>query len=174
MKKIIFCFLFLFPPAVSFGDVIYFPVQYSGFCYSAEMISSFEKARKPCVTSGSWMGVGVVGSFFYPDYPVAGLEFAIERRHYFKPDVYRGFFFSTYTGLAFMTNLNGIYDLGIVPGLKINYKARVSGKFFLEPYMSLSLPFTISLENGAPYPPFPVLTAGLRLSFSELINNLKK
>jgi hypothetical protein len=132
-----------------------------------------EVIKNPRRTAGFWTGVGCVGSFFYPDHPVGGLEMAFEGRRYFKPDLYRQFFFSWYTGAALMTDFKNFVSIGIVPGLKINYKSQVSRHTTLEPYISLSLPITYDLENSIPYIPIPTLTIGIRLGISNVVEKLK-
>ena len=173
MKKVFILLLLIFKISYGHCDVIYFPVPFSVFCYSTELISMSETIKNTRGTSGFWIGIGCVGSFFYPDHPVGGLEVALERRHYFRPDVYRHFFISGYIGGAFMTDFKDIINIGIVPGVKLNYKSQVSKRMVLEPYISLSLPVTYDVENSHPYIPFPTLTIGMRFGFSELINKIK-
>ena len=83
MKKALIFLLLLVKTSTANCDVIYFPYQYTFFCYSAELIYSFEKAKKAKNTTNYWGGIGVVGSFYYLDKPTCGLELAIEKRHYF-------------------------------------------------------------------------------------------
>jgi len=105
--------------------------------------------------------------------PAYGLEVAIEKRHYFKPDVYRNFFISAYLGTAYMTNFNNTSHIGVVPGVKINYKAQLTPKLILEPYLSLSLPVTYDVHDSFVYFPFPALTIGARFGLSNLKNKTK-
>lgn len=115
-----------------------------------------------------WGGIGCVGPLLNFDKPVFGLELAIEKRHYFRPETFRHFFFSGYIGAAYMTDFEYIHDIGIVPGIKINYKACFFTKAILEPYISLSLPVCYNLVDESGYFPFPVLTVGVRLGLCKL------
>lgn len=173
MKKTLVVFLLVFKVTYGNCDVIFFPVQYSVFCYSVELTSMRENIKTSKNTSGFWTGVGCVGSFFYLDHPVGGLEMAFEGRHYFKPDLYKRFFFSWYAGGALMTDFENTIDVGLVPGIKINYKSQISKRMVLEPYIGLSLPLTYNIENSHPYVPLPTLTIGVRFGFSELVHKLK-
>lgn len=174
MKKTVFIFFFLFISLFARCDVIYFPIQYTLFAYSAELILSFEQAVKDRSSNVLWGGAGCVGSFLMPDQPAAGFEFAYERRRYFKPGEYEHFFISGYLGTALMTNFNDMCDIGIVPGFKINYKARLAPNTIMEPYISVSLPLSYSLKYNEMWFPFPVATIGIRLGFSNLKKERKK
>ena len=173
MKKILIILILSAKTFSAKSDVIYFPYQYALFCYSAEFINSFEKINNLRNTTDSWFGAGCVGSFFYLDKPALGFETAIEKRHYFQPEKYKNFFISAYIGAAYVSNFNDISSIGIIPGLKINYKAQLSPKAVLEPYLSLSLPLSIDLESSSRNPIFPVLTVGVRFGLNELINDIK-
>lgn len=150
------------------ADVIFFPRQYSLFCYSAEFTLSLEKSVKPKATNTLWGGVGCVGSFYYLNQPVVGLEIAYERRHYFKADLYKNLFISTYLGTALMTDFDNTKYIGIVPGFKINYKAIIKNNFLIEPYLSLSVPFIYDFPDIEGYVPFPVLTLGTRIGLGKV------
>ena len=150
------------------GDVIYFPYQYTLVSYSGELIYSYEIAKKAYSSNVLWGGLGVVGSFFYLEEPSFGFEVAYERRRYFNSDNYEKFFLSGYIGLAYMTRFRNQHDIGLVPGIKINYKAPLTKKLFLEPYIGISMPITLYLRNTGFYVPFPVATLGVRLSLSTL------
>jgi hypothetical protein len=170
MKKIAILLLLTIKTFSANGDAIFFPIQYAVLCYSAEVIYSYEKAKKTKNTTNYWIGTGVVGSFYYLEIPVYGLEAAIETRHYFKSDKYKKFFISAYLGTAYMTDFNQISNFGLIPGLKTNYKIQLSSSLILEPYISLSLPITYDIKDKYVYPPFPVLTIGARFGISKLIN----
>lgn len=172
MKKILLLLIISIKTLSANCDVIYSPYQYTFFCYSAEFIYSYEKVKKPKNTTNFWCGAGIVGSFYYLGKPVYGLELAVEKRHYFKPDIFKNWFISAYVGTALMTNFNDIYNIGLVPGLKINYKAQLSQKLIIEPYLSLSLPITYDLIDTFTYVPFPVLTVGARFGISRLKKRL--
>jgi hypothetical protein len=174
MKKTVVVFFFLFISLLARCDVIFFPIQYTLIAYSAELILSYEQAVKDKSSNVLWGGAGCVGSFLMPDYPAAGFELAYERRRYFKPGEYKHFFISGYLGAALMTNFNDICDIGIVPGFKINYKARLAPKTILEPYISVSLPVSYSVKNDFMWMPFPVATIGIRLGFSSLNKDRKR
>ena len=173
MKKTVILLLLTIKTISANCDVIFFPYQYTLFCYSAEFIYSSEKVKKPKNTTNYWAGVGVVGSFYYLDIPVGGLEFAVEKRHYFKPDIFKNFFISAYAGVAYMTDFNNISHIGLVPGFKINYKRQISQRLILEPYLSISLPLTYDLKDTSGYVPFPALTIGARFGLSKLKNEIK-
>jgi len=173
MKKTIIVFFFLFVSLCARCDVIFFPLQFTLLAYSAELIYSHEQAVKERSSNVFWGGAGCVGSFLAPEYPVAGFELAYERRRYFKPGEYEHFFISGYLGTALMTNFNDACDIGIIPGFKINYKARLAPKTILEPYISVSIPVSYSLKYNEMWAPFPVATIGIRLGFSNLKKDRK-
>jgi hypothetical protein len=168
MKKTLTILSFLFFTLTAKSDAIYFPYQYSLISYSAEFIYSYELAYKVKSSTAFWGGAGVVGSFFYLDEPRAGLEMAVERRRYFKPDLHQDFFISGYAGVSYMTDFANNNDMGFVPGFKFNYKAQLSEHLVLEPYVGLSLPFTMNLDAAEFYFPFPVATIGIRVGFCTL------
>jgi len=168
MKKLLFAILLTFSALSARCDVIFFPYQYSLFGYSIEGVYSFEKIRNTKSTTMFWAGGGIVGSFLYLDEPAFGIEAAIERRRYFKPDSYKGFCFSGYLGVAIMKNIHNSSDLGIIPGIKLTHKSYITPKIILEPYLSLSLPISFNLPEFQGYFPFPVLTVGCRVGIGRL------
>ena len=168
MKRIIIAALFLFLTISAYCDVIYYPPQKSFLSYSAELIYSFEKVNKPKTTTSLWGGFGCVGSFNNFTEPAAGLEVAFERRHYFQENIFKHFFISGYLGIAHMNDLKDISDFGIVPGFKINYKGQLSPETVIEPYISLSLPFTWEVEDFDKYITLPVITLGIRIGLCNL------
>ena len=173
MKKLIFILILTIKTMSANCDVIFFPYQYTLLCYSAELIYSQENIKRPKNTTNFWAGTGVVGSFFYLDMPTYGLEVAIEKRHYFKADEFKKFFISAYIGAAYMTDFKNTSHIGLVPGVKINYKAQLTPKLILEPYVSLSLPITYDLRDTFGYFPFPALTIGARFGLSNMKNKIK-
>lgn len=168
LKKTIAILAFLSFTLTAKCDVIFFPYQYSLISYSAELIYSYEKINRDKRSTVLWGGIGAVGSFFYLDQPTVGFELAVEKRHYFKPKEFKRFFLSGYLGTAFITNFNDIYDIGFVPGIKINYKAQLSQQTILEPYISISLPISYSVKHAEMYFPFPVATIGVRFGLCNL------
>ena len=168
MKRVIVLVLLNTLSLTAISDAIFFPYPFTGICYSAEIIYSFEKVKKVKNTTTFWGGVGHVGSFIYRFEPTFGLEMAIEKRHYFQPDKFNHFFISAYLGTALMTQFRDAYTLGLIPGCKINYKARITKKMILEPYLSLSLPITYELNRHSDILPFPALTIGARFGLSRI------
>jgi len=168
VKRIFTVLIFLLVTSSTKCDVIYLPYQYSLFNFSAEFIYSYELAKKAKNSTAFWGGAGVVGSFLYLEEPAIGLEVAVERRRYFKPDQHNGFFMSVYLGAAYMTDFRNTHDLGLVTGLKVNYKSLLSKKLVMEPYLGLSLPVTLSMNYREFYFPFPVATIGIRLGITTL------
>jgi hypothetical protein len=152
-------------------DVIFFPYQYALVSYSAEFIYSYEVAAKIKSSTVFWGGAGIVGSFIFLDEPCAGLEIAVERRRYFKSDQYRKLFISGYLGMALMTNFQDRYDLGFVPGFKLNYKSQLTEHLILEPYLGISLPITLNLDDSVFYFPLPVATIGIRFGLNTIKHN---
>ena len=69
-----------------------------------------------------------------------------------------------------MTDFSNTHDLGLVPGFKLNYKAQLSKNLVFEPYVGISLPITIEMNDRHFYFPFPMATIGVRMG----INTLKK
>jgi hypothetical protein len=173
MKKILTILAFLILSKIALADVIYFPYEYSLISYSLEVTYSLEKITKPSWSTVLWGGAGLVGSIFYWNHPTMGLEIAAEKRYYFKPELFRHFFLSGYLGTAFMTEFKFIADLGIVPGIKMNYKAQLNEKAVLEPYISLSLPVTYDLTSSSMYVPFPVVTVGIRFGICNLTRKIR-
>ncbi len=106
--------------------------------------------------------------------PTFGAELAIEKRHYFQPDRFRKFFVSAYLGAALMTQFENNYSIGLIPGCKINYKAQITSKLIIEPYISLSLPITYELNRYSHIIPFPAMTIGARFGFSKIKYQDKK
>jgi len=169
MKKITLLILLFIISSSAKCDVIFFPYPFTGISYSAELIYSFENFKKAKNTTNYWAGCGIVGSLvFTSEKPLFGLEAAIERRHYFKPEKYNQFFISAYLGSAYMTDFGSFSSIGLVPGLKINYKANVTKKLVLEPYISISLPITYELNKYHDTLAFPALTFGARFGFNKL------
>lgn len=168
MKKCLLAILLAFSFLSARCDVIFFPRHYTLFSYSIEGVYSFEKIRNTKSTMMFWTGGGIVGSFLYLDEPAFGIEAAIERRRYFKPDSYKGFCFSGYLGVAIMKSTRYYSDLGIIPGLKLTHKSFLTPKVILEPYLSLSLPISFYLPDFNGYFPFPVLTVGCRVGIGKL------
>ena len=168
MKRSLTTFFFLALSYISKADVIYFPLQYSLINYSLELIYEYEVIRSPKNSFVYWGGAGVVGSFFYIDEPTIGVESAFEYRRYFKPETFKNFFFSTYIGIAYMTDLEYNHDLGLVPGLKMNHKSQLSKQFVLESYLGVSLPISYDLDATSFWVPFPMATVGIRLGICNL------
>jgi len=168
MKRILVAVIFLSTTLNVFCDVIFYPKQKSFLSYSAELVYSFEKVNKPKTTTCLWGGFGCVGSFNNFTEPAAGLEVAIERRHYFQENTFKHFFISGYLGAAYMTDFDYISDFGIVPGFKLNYKGQLSPQTVIEPYVSLSIPFTWETEDFDRYNTLPVITVGIRVGLCNL------
>jgi hypothetical protein len=169
-KAILIIFLLIISRSVK-CDVLFFPYPFTGPCYSAELIYGFENFKKAKNTTNYWAGFGVVGSMLLTsEKPTFGLEAAIERRHYFKPDRYKHFFISAYLGSAFMIEFRSFSTIGIVPGVKINYKANVTTNLVLEPYLGFSVPITHELTRYRETLASPAITFGLRFGFNKLNN----
>ena len=168
MKKILTISIFLFLALQAYGDVIYFPYQYSFVSYSAELIVSHEIATSEKWSTSFWGGIGIVGSFVHLDKPTSGIELALEKRYYLKPEKYNQFFISGYAGIAFMTDFDDIKDIGFVPGIKFNYKTQLFKNVVLEPYIGVSIPFSYSFYDSSMYVPFPLATIGVRLGLCYL------
>jgi hypothetical protein len=163
MKRIQLLLLIGLISCSAYCDAIFFPQPYVTFCYSAEFTFSQEKALKPKISRSLWAGAGLVGPFSFISGPTYGLEMAIERRHYFRPDSHKNFFISTYLGTALMSDFKYTNDIGVVPGLKFNHKAPLTKKLFIEPYLGLSLPLMYDFKIKAYLIPQPVITVGTRL-----------
>ena len=174
MKKTIILLFLIIDTLPSTCDVIFYPSRFPGLRYSAELIYSFEKINKSKKTTNCWVGFGYTGSFQYTYLHTFGAEFAVEKRHYFQADKFRNFFISAYFGSAFITDFIDEPIIGLVPGFKINYKAQVSSRFIVEPYLSLSLPITLKFDTHPSEPlVFPALTIGTRFGLSKLKNDNK-
>ncbi len=149
MKKTVILLLLTIKTISANCDVIYFPYQYSLLCYSVEYIYSFEKAKKVKNTTSFWIGGGCVGSFLALSHPFMGVECAIEKRHYFKPDQFNKFFISVYLGTAYVSDLKDVSSIGIIPGLKINYKIQKNPKCNCFPHVDdFRLKYCILNENS--------------------------
>lgn len=173
MKKVIIIILFLYTAYSAKCDVIYFPYQYAVFCYSIEGVFNYEIAKKPKNTTSIWIGAGCVGSFFYIGHPFFGIECAIEKRHYFKPNEFNKFFISGYLGTAYVSEFKDVSSFGIIPGFKINYKSQNEPRSLVEPYLGLSLPISFNPKSSGMNYIFPVLTIGVRIGGSKLKNRIR-
>jgi hypothetical protein len=172
MKKVTFLLLFSITSLSSRCDVLSFR---DFCCYSAELIYSFEKIKKPRNTTSYWGGVGCVGGLGYHNAGQSyGLEIAIEKRHYFKPDNFKTFFISAYLGSALMTEFESSSRICLVPGIKINYKVKITNELVLEPYFSISLPITHELTRYNENYVFPALTFGARFGINKLKDKRSK
>jgi hypothetical protein len=174
-KTVIFFLLLLASTSNARCDVIYFPYPFTGICYSIEGIFSYERIKKPHATTTYWGGFGRVGSI-YEDYDerIYGLEAAIERRYYFQANKFKHFFISAYLGTAFMTEFDNFSSIGLVPGVKVNYKANLFSNFILEPYISISVPITRELTKYPDTITFPALTFGTRIGINKLKDKSRK
>jgi hypothetical protein len=174
MKKYVISLILIFISVASYCDVIFYPsYHHDQLCYSTELIYSFEKAKNPIWTTVFWGGAGCVGSLKSFNQPSYGLEIAIEKRLYFQKDNYKHFFVSAYLGSAYMTDFKDASNIGIIPGFKINYKAEISSKLLLEPYISLSLPLTYDIKESLGIKPVSVVTIGVRFGLFKLKNEKK-
>jgi len=72
-----------------------------------------------------------------------------------------------------MTDFKDASNIGIIPGFKINYKAEISSKLLLEPYISLSLPLTYDINETLGIKPVSVVTIGVRFGLFKLKNEKK-
>jgi hypothetical protein len=172
MKKVTILLLFSITSLSSRCDVISFR---DFCCYSAELIYSFEKIKKPRNTTSYWGGVGCVGGLGYHNAGQSyGLEIAIEKRHYFKPDNFKNLFISAYLGSALMTEFESSSRICLVPGIKINYKVKITNKLVLEPYCSISLPITHELTRYNENYIYPALTFGARFGINKLKDKRSK
>lgn len=173
MKKSVISLILISISVASYSDVIFYTPYHNGhnqLCYSSELIYSYERAKKSNWTTVFWGGVGCVGSLKSICNPSYGLEIAVEKRLYFQKDNYKHFFASAYIGSACMTDFRGASDLGLIPGIKINYKAEISKKLLLEPYISLSYPLSYDLKESTGIKPVPVVTLGARFGLFKLKN----
>jgi hypothetical protein len=170
VKKVAFLLLFTITSLSARCDVITFG---DFLCYSAEFIYSFEKIKKPQNTTTYWGGVGCVGGLGYHNAGQSyGLEIAVERRHYFKPDNFKNLFISAYLGSALMTEFTSSSRICLVPGIKINYKFKITSKLVLEPYCSISLPITHELTRYNENNIYPAITFGARFGINKLIDKM--
>ena len=168
MKKIILAIIFLIMSKSALCDVIFFPYPFTGISYSAELIASYESFKKSKNSTNIWAGCGFVGSMVYPSMKSFGFEVAVEWRHYFEPDQFKHTFISAYIGGAHMTDFGSFSSIGLVPGIKINYKANVTKTLVLEPYVSFSVPITRELTDYKNTIAFPALTVGARFGLNRL------
>jgi hypothetical protein len=169
MKKFIISFILISLSVASNCDVVFYPqYHHDQLCYSTELIYSFEKAKKTNWTTVFWGGAGCVGSLKSIGHPSYGLEIAVEKRYYFQKDNYKHFFASAYLGSAYMTDFKGASNFGIIPGIKINYKAEISRKLLLEPYISLSYPLSYDFKESTGIKPVPVVTLGVRFGLFKI------
>ena len=169
MKKALLILLTLSLFTSAKCDVIFTPLQYNFFSYSGEFVFNYEILTRSNRTTCYWGGVGVVGSLTRRFSPTKGAEIAVEKRRYFQSDSFKKFFLSSYLGLAYMSNRDMDADwMGIIPGIKINYKAKLAKSVVLEPYVSLSVPFTFDAKFKNAYYPIPVFTVGARFGITKI------
>jgi hypothetical protein len=174
MKKTIVILILILHSIASKCDVIFYPqYRHDRLCYSTELIYSFEKTKKAYGTTVFWLGAGCVGSLKNISQNSYGLEIALEKRLYLQKNYYKHFFLSAYIGSAYMTDFNDASNFGIIPGIKINYKAEISKKLFLEPYISLSYPLSYDLRESNGIKPMSVVTVGARFGLFKIKNEAK-
>jgi hypothetical protein len=180
MKRFLVIFLLLLSFQVR-GDIIFFPFYKGLYSYSIEGIYSFEKNITKRMTKSYWCGTGIVGNFFYPQYHAEGLEAGFELRRYFKKDKYKGLNIGIYFGPAFMVTGHQqfkederIIYFGVIPGLKLTYKAKVFKSFYTEPYLSASIPWYINMSDNKYHQPSleAYFTIGVRICFIKFKNTL--
>ena len=174
MKKIAIPILLSILSLNSRGDVIHFPYPYTGACYSLELIYSYELACKPRKTTDYWFGFGKVGWLGPNSRSAYGFEIAAERRLYIEKDIFKHFFISAYLGAAYMTDFNYLSNIGLVPGVKFNFKAKIPLNIIVEPYASFSVPISYELKGSFIPIAFPSLTFGARFGLSKLRNKVVK
>ena len=129
----------------------YYLPAYQGFgpSVSMEFIGSYELAFTRFNTLNFWGGAGMIFNPMTSPGPSLGTEMGIEIRHYFKERQFDKFNLSLYGGLGCMKNYKIMHykiykednTFGLVPGIKLTYKKRISPLFVMEPYISLSYPF---------------------------------
>jgi hypothetical protein len=73
-----------------------------------------------------------------------------------------------------MTEFKDFSSIGLVPGLKVNYKANLFSNFILEPYISLSVPITHQLTKYPDTIAFPALTFGARIGINRIKDKSRK
>jgi hypothetical protein len=174
MKKIILLVILITKTVAAKCDVIFALNPYRaysfGFIYGNENVNTIKN------TTVLWGGIGVVKSVFVTDITSYGLELGVEKRHYFQSEKYNHLFISAFINATYMTNFiyrhSGGNTIGITPGFKVNYKAYISKKTILEPYISLSFPLMIYSTDFVVFR-IPMVTIGARFGMLKLRNDKK-
>jgi hypothetical protein len=164
--KLLFILLLFTVPARA--DVI-FPPFVKGIAISFEGIASYEEPLSKSATVNLWGGLGLVSSIDMSRHPAFGFEGALELRQYFSKSTYKGFNLDLYVGLANMLYPVFVKDdtsppdsfTGVVPGLKLTYKAPVNSWLVTEPYFSFSTPVFSGTVGW-------VFTFGVRVGFNKV------
>ena len=173
MKKFIILLLLFLKFSAGHSDNYFLPVRYTGFFSSAELAAIYEWTRNPGNTLGASAGFSFVDPLCNKDHPVGIVQLMLEGRQYLESSNFRHFFISGFLSAVYVTDFTRVKNVGIIPGLKINYKSQISNSLVLEPYLGLSLPFICDIENFNPSLPFPALTIGIRFGFSKIMDKLK-
>jgi hypothetical protein len=167
IKKSYIPIILLFFPVFVYGDVIFPAPEYAGLAYSMEVIYNQEKIRTLNRTVCHWLGIGMIIPHRSPDHYFFGFEDAYEGRYYFGHN-YKGLFVSYYAGIAVITDFTETVDLGLVPGIKLNWKIIPNRNTSVEPYLGISVPFAAKILNWFVYIPIPTLTVGIRIGWDKL------
>ena len=150
------------------ADVI-FPPFVKGIAISFEGIASYEMPISKFNTVNLWGGLGLVSPIDMSKHPAFGLEGALELRQYFSENTYKGFNLGLYIGLARMYYPVFVRDntsttnsfTGLVPGLKLTYKAPITSLIVAEPYFSFSTPLFSGTTGW-------LFTFGIRVGFNKV------
>jgi hypothetical protein len=168
MKKYLTLIIVLLLIQKAKSDVVQPAYQYTLLNYSIKGIYSYEVAKKEKTSLLFSGGVGIVSPFFAIYEPVFGVEFLMEKRSYFKPKDYQGFFISGYLGVEYTRRESEfINDFALIPGFKLSRKSVISSNLVIEPHLGLSYPIPFNIYDGF-YFPLPLATIGLRMGFCKL------
>lgn len=144
---------------------------YSPF-YVAELIYSYELALESKNSNIFSIGIGTSGTLFYLDEKQAFIFSSVERRQYFKIEQFKNFFYGEHIGPTYLTDFTDENKIGLVPGMKIGYKARLSQLPIFEFYLDITLPIIYDIGLSEFSSSLPVISVAIRLGLCTL-NRIK-
>jgi hypothetical protein len=130
-----------------YADIAYPARDDGGSVFSLETLLCNEQPLSSRFSFLVWGGPALLLNIT-PSYWSWGGEAGIESRFYGAEDEFTGMNISLYVGTAVMDELGGGTSLGIIPGFKMTYSARqLSQSMSYEPYVSISLPYVMQLND---------------------------
>jgi len=154
--------LLIFHSNAVHADIAYPARDDGGSVFSLETVLCNEQPLSSRFSFLVWGGPALLLNIS-PSYWSWGGEAGIETRFYGATDEFSGTNISIYLGTAVMDEIGGGASLGITPGFKMTYSARqLSQRMSYEPYVSISLPYVMQLNDDRDTDWNPYFTIGFR------------